>query len=112
MVNYTARWVSAAPRADCFAFDAVFLVGEGEGDMVCTREDGNGDVRGSEDVAIASEGGLADTEGGGLFVCACVTVFTWLHEEVETDPDDVNNALPFSISTDVMFEDFVQDGSW
>ena len=62
--NCTARRMSATPCADCFSFDAVLLVGEGEGGVVYAKEDGNGVVGGAEDVAVAAEGDVAETERG------------------------------------------------
>ena len=39
-------------------------------------------------------------------------MFAWLHEEVETNPDEISNALCFCVSADVLGEDVVQDGCW
>ena len=100
------------PRANCFSFDAVLLAGEGEGDVVFAQEDGNGVVGGAEDVAVASEGDVTEAEGGGFVFGACMTVFTWSHEEVEANPDDVSDALQFGVAADVLCEDVVQDGCW
>ena len=43
---------------------------------------------------------------------AGVAVFAWPHEEVETDPDNVGNALRFCVAADVLGDDVVQDSCW
>ena len=43
------------------------LVGEGEADVVCAREDSDGVMSGPEDVANAAEGDVADPEGCKVF---------------------------------------------
>ena len=35
--NCTARGVAAASRANCFFFDTIFLLGEGERKVACSR---------------------------------------------------------------------------
>ena len=53
-----------------------------------------------------AEGDVTEAEGGG-FVFGAV-----LHEEVEADSDDVDNALQSGVAMYVLVEDAVQDGCW
>ena len=39
-------------------------------------------------------------------------MFAWPYEEVETNPDDVGNALQFCVDLDVLGEDVVQENCW
>ena len=76
-----------------FSFDAVLLVGEGEGNGVCAHEKGDGSTSRAEDVAVAAEGDVAEAERGRFVLGAGVAVFAGPHKEVEADPDDVCNTL-------------------
>ena len=66
--NRTARLVAAAARSDGFAFDAVLLRGEGEGDMVDGSEERKRINCCVEDVAPAAEGDVAEMKRGGVLV--------------------------------------------
>ena len=110
--NCIAGKMSATQRANHLSFDSILLVGEGEGDMVYAQEDGDGVVGGVEDVAVAAEGDVKESEWGRFIFGACVTVFAWLHEEVETNPDDAGDALQFGFAADLVGKDVVQDGCW
>ena len=79
--------------ADFFLFDAVLLVGEGEGGVVCLCKGCNVVPGGVEDVAVAAEGDVAEAERGRFVLGAGVAVFAGPHKEVEADPDDVCNTL-------------------
>ena len=65
-VNCTAQQVAAAPGANCFSFDTVLLVSEGEGNVVCACEGGDGVTSGAEDMAITPEGDVAEAERDGF----------------------------------------------
>ena len=110
--NCTACQVAAALGANRFSFDSVLLVGEGEGNVVCTYEESDGVTSGDKDVAIAEEGDVVEAERDGFVFGAGVAVFSGLHEEVDANPDDVCNALCFGVALDVVGEDVVQDGCW
>ena len=78
----------------------------------CAQEDGDGVTSLAEDVAVVSEGDVAEAEGGGFVLGAGVAVFTGPNEEIDANPDDVCDAMCFGVAADVVGEDVVQDGCW
>ena len=81
MANCTTHWVATAADTNCFTFDAVFLLGEGEGNMVGLGKDRNQIKCGVKDVAFAAEGDIAEEEGGIFVVGSGVAVFARAHDE-------------------------------
>ena len=74
---------------DTFAFDAVLLVGEGEGDG-CGGEEGRGvGVEGVVPSVVCFEDDITEAEGGAGVFGASVAVLSWAEEEVERQPDEV-----------------------
>ena len=112
--NRTPRAVPAAPCADCLAFNPVFLRGEGEGDVVCGCQGGEWIDCGIEDALSAAEGDVAQAEWSGVIGGAGVAVLAWSEEEIETDPDDVRDALVTGVAADMVAEDVMEncDGEW
>ena len=61
--------------------------------MICCVEVLEGVTFSIEDVFMTTEGDVAEAKGCGSVVAAGVAVFVWAHEEVESNPDEVYNAL-------------------
>ena len=53
-------------------------------------------------MAVALEGDVTEVEMGRFVVSSSVAVFAGMHEEEESDPDDVCNALYFCVPDDVV----------
>ena len=80
--NCTTHDVDAVPDSNCLPFDTVFLLGKGEGDVVCYVETIKWVTLCTEGATMVMEGGVAQLEVGRGFVFPSITVFTWVHEEV------------------------------
>ena len=80
--------------------------------MVSLCKDCNGIACGVVDVAVAAESDAAEAEGGGFVLGSGVAVFSGTHEEVESNPYDVYNALCLGVAVDVVFKYVVHDSGW
>ena len=94
--------------ANDFPFDSVFLRGEGERDMVRLGKVSDWITGGVEDFSAVAESDVAEAERSGLVFGASVVVLVGAHEEVESDPDDIRDALFFGVPVDVVLEDVVE----
>ena len=110
--NRTACWMAAASCSNGFSFNAVLLRGEHEGDVVGALEEGEWVLARVQSTFISAKGDVAQSECVRCVVLAGAAVFTWSHEEVEGNPDEVGNALLARVASAAAFVEVVKNGCW
>ena len=104
--------MATASCSDGFSFNAALLRGEREGGVVGALEEREQVPARVQSTFISAEGDVAQSECVGCVVLAGAAGFTWSHEEVEGDPDEVGNALLARVASAAAFVEVVKDGCW
>ena len=104
--------MAACSLSSDFAFDAVFLLCEGECNVIGLEEICKRCAEGFVDTVTLAEDDVAVPEGFRFVFLSGVAVFSRSHEEVKCDPQHVGNAFLIVVAADSVCVDVVKDLSW